>query len=74
MRFAAELGYEVTVVKDATASFTDEQMHAGLQQLHSSIEACGDVFERLQSSPCSNTTIRVFGSTVFGMRSPHVRR
>ena len=30
VRFAAELGYEVTMVKDATASFTDEQMHAAL--------------------------------------------
>jgi nicotinamidase-related amidase len=28
-RFAAELGYEVTVVKDATASYSDE-MHAVL--------------------------------------------
>ena len=26
-----ELGYDVTVVKDATASFTDEQMHAALE-------------------------------------------
>jgi len=30
VRFAAELGYEVTVVKDATASFSQEQMHAAL--------------------------------------------
>jgi ureidoacrylate peracid hydrolase len=30
VRFAAELGYEVTVVKDATASFSVEQMHAAL--------------------------------------------
>ena len=29
VRFAAELGYEVTVVKDATARYTEEQMHAG---------------------------------------------
>jgi ureidoacrylate peracid hydrolase len=28
VRFAAELGYEVTVVKDATASYSDEEMHA----------------------------------------------
>ena len=27
---AAELGYEVTVVKDATASYSDEEMHAAL--------------------------------------------
>jgi ureidoacrylate peracid hydrolase len=30
VRFAAELGYETTVVKDATADYTDEMMHAAL--------------------------------------------
>jgi len=30
VRFAAELGYEVTAVKDATASYSDEHMHAAL--------------------------------------------
>ena len=30
VRFAAELGYEVTVVKDATAGYSDEEMHAAL--------------------------------------------
>jgi nicotinamidase-related amidase len=30
VRFAAELGYDVTMVKDATASYSDEQMHAAL--------------------------------------------
>ena len=30
VRFAAELGYDVTVVKDATADFSDEFMHAAL--------------------------------------------
>jgi nicotinamidase-related amidase len=30
VRFAAELGYEATVVKDATASYSDEHMHAAL--------------------------------------------
>ena len=30
VRFAAELGYEVTVVKDATASYSDEHMRAAL--------------------------------------------
>jgi ureidoacrylate peracid hydrolase len=30
IRYAAELGYEVTVVKDATADYTDEMMHAAL--------------------------------------------
>jgi ureidoacrylate peracid hydrolase len=30
VRYAAELGYEVTVVKDATASYSDAEMHAAL--------------------------------------------
>jgi nicotinamidase-related amidase len=30
VRFAAELGYEVTLVKDATADYSDEHMHAAL--------------------------------------------
>src|SRR5262249_17065899 len=30
VRFAAELGYEVTVVKDAVADVSDEYMHAAL--------------------------------------------
>ena len=31
VRFAAELGYDVTVVKDATADFSDVEMHAALE-------------------------------------------
>ena len=30
VRFAAELGYDVTMVRDATASYTEEKMHAAL--------------------------------------------
>ena len=30
VRFAAELGYQVTMVKDATASYSAEHMHAAL--------------------------------------------
>jgi ureidoacrylate peracid hydrolase len=30
VRFAAELGYDVTVVNDATADYSDEMMHAAL--------------------------------------------
>jgi len=30
VRFAAELGYDVTVVRDATASYSDDHMHAAL--------------------------------------------
>jgi nicotinamidase-related amidase len=31
VRYAAELGYEVTVVKDATASYSDKHMQAALE-------------------------------------------
>ncbi len=31
VRYAAELGYEVTMVKDATASYWDREMHAALE-------------------------------------------
>jgi nicotinamidase-related amidase len=30
VRYAAELGYEVTMVRDATASYSDDHMHAAL--------------------------------------------
>jgi nicotinamidase-related amidase len=30
VRFAAELGYDVTVVRDATADYSDDAMHAAL--------------------------------------------
>ena len=30
VRFAAELGYDVTVVKDATADYSNDEMHAAL--------------------------------------------
>lgn len=30
MRFAAELGYDVTLVKDAIADYSDEFMHAAV--------------------------------------------
>jgi ureidoacrylate peracid hydrolase len=31
VRYGAELGYEVTMVKDATASYSDTEMHAALE-------------------------------------------
>jgi nicotinamidase-related amidase len=31
VRYAAELGYEVTMVRDATASYSDREMHAALE-------------------------------------------
>jgi ureidoacrylate peracid hydrolase len=30
VRYGAELGYEITMVKDATASYSEEEMHASL--------------------------------------------
>ena len=30
VRYAAELGYDVTMVRDATASYSDVEMHAAL--------------------------------------------
>ena len=30
VRYAAELGYEITMVKDATADYSDKEMHAAL--------------------------------------------
>ena len=30
VRYAAELGYEATMAKDATADYSDEEMHAAL--------------------------------------------
>lgn len=31
VRYAAELGYDVTVVRDATAIYSDEHMHTALE-------------------------------------------
>jgi nicotinamidase-related amidase len=31
VRYGAELGYEVTMVNDATASYSDNEMHAALE-------------------------------------------
>jgi nicotinamidase-related amidase len=42
VRFGAELGYEVTVVKDATASYSDVEMHAALGQ-HSQLRDCSSL-------------------------------
>jgi nicotinamidase-related amidase len=31
VRYGAELGYQMTVVKDATTSYSDDHMHAALE-------------------------------------------
>jgi nicotinamidase-related amidase len=56
VRFAAELGYEVTVVKDATASQSAEQMHAALEvnmPNYAAMVTTDEVVERLGRSPAS---------------------
>ena len=56
VRFAAELGYDVTVVNDATASYSDDEMHAALDvnlpNYASAIVTASDVVD-LISSPAS---------------------
>jgi ureidoacrylate peracid hydrolase len=54
VRFAAELGYEVTLVKDATADYSDAHMHAALEinipSYASIIVTASEVIERLGSA------------------------
>jgi nicotinamidase-related amidase len=50
VRFAAELGYEVTMVKDATADLSEEKMHAALDiniPNYAAVVATDDVVEAL---------------------------
>src|SRR5262249_29251323 len=53
VRFAAELGYEVTVVKDATADYSDAEMHAALDinmpNYASAIVTAKDVVDSISS-------------------------
>ena len=53
VRFAAELGYEVTLVKDATADYSDAHMHAALEinipSYASVIVTATEVIERIGS-------------------------
>jgi ureidoacrylate peracid hydrolase len=54
VRFAAELGYEVTLVKDATADYSDAHMHAALEinipSYASVIVTANEVIERFGSA------------------------
>ena len=56
-RFAAELGYDVTVVKDATASFSEEEMHAALDinlpNYVNAIVTTNEIVEAISASPAS---------------------
>src|SRR5215475_9645058 len=53
VRFAAELGYEVTVIRDATADYSDEHMHAALDinipNYATAIVTAGEIIEALAS-------------------------
>jgi ureidoacrylate peracid hydrolase len=58
LRFAAELGYEVTVVKEAIASFTDEQMHAAL---HINIPNYANAMVTTNEVVDSNSSLKTLG-------------
>jgi nicotinamidase-related amidase len=55
VRFAAELGYDVTVVKDAVADYSDEMMHAALEinlpNYASAIVSTQDIVEAIAAIP-----------------------
>jgi ureidoacrylate peracid hydrolase len=56
-RFAAELGYDVTVVKDATAALSEEEMHAALDlnlpNYVNAIVTASEIVEAISASPAS---------------------
>src|SRR6266568_4020449 len=52
----------------SSVEMTDEQMHTTLQQLRSSIEVCGDAFERLQSNPSASIFTHDDGWTPWEMQ------
>lgn len=54
-----------------SVEMTDEQMHSALQQLHTSIELCGNAFEQLQSDPSVRLFTRDPGWTPWEMRVAH---
>ena len=60
-RWGMELGYAVTLVKDATASFTKEWMHAAVElngPLYAEVRTTAEVINRLvpERSPASSCT------------------
>jgi ureidoacrylate peracid hydrolase len=64
VRFAAELGYDVTVVRDATADYSDEEMHAALDvnipNYASAIVTTDQIVDSISSLPAegaSRTTL-----------------
>ena len=51
----------------SSVEMTDEQMYTALQQLRSSIEVCGDAFERIQSNPSASIFAKDDGWTPWEM-------
>jgi len=54
VRYAAELGYDATVVRDATADYSDEMMHAALDlnmpNYATAIVTTGEILASLHSA------------------------
>ena len=67
VRFAAELGYDVTVVRDATASYSDDEMHAALDvnlpNYASAIVTTNEVVDVLSSRLGNQRAILLLGDT-----------
>ena len=65
VRYAAELGYEVTMVKDATASYSEEHMHAALEinipNYASAVVATSELVDALACSSVSAHSERAHG-------------
>jgi ureidoacrylate peracid hydrolase len=74
VRFAVELGYEVTVVKDATASYSDEEMHAALDvnlpNYASAIVTARQLVDSLSSVDVSGASAQPGGAAGHCGRSP----
>ncbi|HXL36711.1 MAG TPA: response regulator [Ktedonobacteraceae bacterium] len=60
---------DLLIQMTSSVEVTDEEMHTALQQLRSSIELCGDAFERLQSNSSVNLFTHDDGWTPWEMRT-----
>ena len=61
VRYGAELGYQVTVVKDATASYSDDHMHAALEvnlPNYAAVVSTEEVVEAIRDRPMNSRTRR----------------
>jgi ureidoacrylate peracid hydrolase len=64
VRYAAELGYEVTVIKDATASYSDEEMHAALDVNIPSYASAIVTTDEIVESMSSLSTVGISGARI----------